>query len=92
MDDNTTVVVGTGVVTFIFGYLLHIFTKRSDRYDDLEKRIRDLELGHQDIAYIKDKQGQLEDKINKILDTVTELRVEVGSSSSKRTKREVVHA
>jgi len=68
-----------GSITAVLTYILHTFTKRSDKYDELERRIAALELGHRDIEYIKDTQAEMKTKIDTILETLTELRIQFGS-------------
>jgi hypothetical protein len=73
-----------GSVTAVITYILHVFTKRSDRYDKLEERIAALEIGHRDIDHIKATQAELKIKIDTILETLTDLRIQLGNTRRSR--------
>lgn len=75
-----------GSVTAVLTYILHIFTKRSDKYDKLEERIAALEIAHRDIDYIKATQAEMKTKIDTILETLTELRIQFGTTKTVKRR------
>lgn len=76
-----------GSIASVFSYLVHLFTKRSDRADKMEERIVALEIAAANIEYIKDKQASVDQKIDQILELVTELRIQQSQGTKRTVKR-----
>lgn len=66
-----------GSITAVFAYLVSIFTKRSDRADEMEDRIRALEISHRDLVHIKEKQAEVDQKIDNLLEVMTLIRIQL---------------
>lgn len=78
MDKETigSLLVG-GSVAAAISYILHIFTKRDDKADVMEERIRQLELSHRDLMHIRDKQAEVDQKIDNLLEVMTLIRIQL---------------
>ncbi len=86
VDKETVGSVLTGAsISGIVAYFVHLFSRRSDResekVDEMESRIRQLELTHrelsQDIKHVREKQAEVDQKIDNLLEVMTLIRIQL---------------
>ncbi len=81
MDKETiaNLAIGGGV-TGVFTYIANIFTKRYEKEKEMDIRLSQLEV---ELSYIKEVQGTIQSDIKIIIDTLTDLRVQLGTPKTR---------